>query len=104
MIVARWHVDARFGHKNEVIESLAWWADNIAPQIGWSREKMRMVTGSVGARESRIEHEVVLNDLAELNAAWDRLATIERHRQWSRDMEPNVVSGSMYWEVFRVLG
>lgn len=103
MIIARWHVDARFGHKQEVVDSLTWWANQIAPQIGWTRDRMRLVTGSVGARESRLEHEVILQDFAELKTAWDKLATIEQHKQWSRDIEPNVVSGSMYWEIFRII-
>lgn len=103
MIIARWHVDARFGHKQDVIDSLNWWVGQIAPQIGWPPDRMRLVTGSIGARESRFEHEVVLQDIGELKAAWDKLATIEAHKQWSRDIEPNVVSGSMYWEIFRVI-
>jgi len=38
-----------------------------------------------------------------LNAAWDKLATIEAHKQWSKDLEPHVVSGSARWEVLRLL-
>ena len=36
--------------------------------------------------------------------AWDRLATLDAHKQWSQDLEPFVVSGSPRWEVLRVVG
>jgi hypothetical protein len=46
---------------------------------------------------------VVLIDIAALNASWDKLATIEAHKQWGKDLEPYVVSGSPRWEVLRIL-
>jgi hypothetical protein len=103
MIIARWHIDARFGHKPTVIESLQAWCRDIAPQIGWSADKLRLTTGAIGAPESTIEVEVSLADLAALNDAWTRLAGIEAHRQWSKDLEPDVVSGTPRWDVYRVL-
>jgi hypothetical protein len=52
MMIARWQIDARFGHKQTVIDMLRNWAQSIAPQIGWTAEKGRMLTGSIGARHS----------------------------------------------------
>jgi hypothetical protein len=101
MIVARWSIDARFGHKQAVVDSMIRWQKEIGSTIGWT--DMRLVTGSVGARESTVQSEVCLKDLTELNAAWDKLATIEAHKQWSKDLEPNVVSGTPRWEIFRIL-
>ena len=43
----------------------------FAPQAGWSADKARILTGSVGAQEAEIEVEI--SDLAELNEAWSRL-------------------------------
>lgn len=63
-----------------------------------------MLTGSIGASESVVQSEILLNDLGELNAAWDKLTQIEAHKQWSKDLEPYVVSGTPRWEIFRVLG
>jgi hypothetical protein len=71
MIIARWHIDARFGHKQAVIESLKKWLRTIGAQIGWTENKVRIATGSVGALESTVEVDVTINDLAELNASWD---------------------------------
>ena len=57
MMIARWQIDARFGHKQNVIDMLRIWAKDIAPQIGWTLEKGRMLTGAIGAREATVVHE-----------------------------------------------
>lgn len=101
MILARWSIDARFGHKQTVIDSMMQWQKEIGSTIGWSN--LRLITGSVGARESTVQSEVVLTDLAELSACWDKLAKIEAHKQWSKDLEPYIVSGTPRWEIFRIL-
>lgn len=103
MIVARWSIDARFGHKQEVIDSLKNWLAEIGNQIGWNADNTRLLTGSVGARESTVQSEVVLKDLSELNACWEKLGTLEAHKRWSKDLEPLVVSGTPRWEIYRVL-
>lgn len=101
MILARWSIDARFGHKQAVIDSMIQWQKEIGSTIGWN--EMRLLTGSIGARESTVQSEIRLKNLAELNAAWDKLATIEAHKRWSKDLEPFIVSGTPRWEVFRIL-
>jgi hypothetical protein len=58
MMHACWQIDARFGHKGDVIERLQ---------------------------------------------AWAKLATLEAHQQWSRALEPFVVSGTAHWTVWRVI-
>ena len=52
MIIARWHIDACFGHKQDVIDALKTWCRDIAIQIGWTADKVRIATGSIGALES----------------------------------------------------
>ena len=37
MIVTRWHIDARFGHQQAVIDALNAWNRNFGEQIGWKR-------------------------------------------------------------------
>jgi len=103
MMIARWHIDARFGHKQTVIDSLKAWAQDIAPQIGWTKDKLRIATGSVGALESTIEVDVLVQDLAELNASWNKLGSIAAHKEWSKQIEPNIVSGTPRWEIFRIV-
>jgi hypothetical protein len=103
MLIARWQIDARFGHKQAVIDMLGAWAREIAPQIGWTADKGRMLTGSIGAREATVVHEWALGDLAELEKSWAALGNLDAHKKWGKEMEPYVVSGSSRWEVFRVV-
>jgi hypothetical protein len=99
MLIARWQIDARFGHKQKVIDSLVQWGRSIAPQVGLL--KGQLLSGSIGALEATVEHNWEVESLAELERAWAKLAQLEAHKQWSKDLEPNVVSGTARWSVFR---
>jgi hypothetical protein len=103
MLIARWQIDAKFGQKQAVIALVNKWIDTIAPQIGVGRDSGRLMTGSIGAREATIVHEWEVADLAELERAWAKLATIDAHKAWGNELEPHVVSGSARWKVYRVL-
>jgi len=103
MMIARWQIDARFGQKQTVINSLTKWVKEIGSQIGWTDDKVRIITGSVGALESTVEIEVRIKDLNELNDSWERLGGIEAHKQWGMDIEPYVVSGTPNWRIYRVI-
>jgi hypothetical protein len=103
MLIAKWHIDARFGQKQNVIDKLALWGKTIAPQIGWASERGRLLTGSIGAREATVVHEWSVADLAELERAWSALAKIDAHKAWGQELEPHVVSGSSRWDVYRVV-
>ncbi len=103
MMIARWQIEARFGHKQTVMDSLKKWSEEILPQIGLSPDKTRMVTGSIGALESTLEFEWQIEGLAELAAAWEKLGTIDAHKKWSKDLEPYIVSGTPHWKIFRVM-
>ena len=102
MIVARWSIDAKFGHKPAVVDSLSKWQKSFGAQIGWNG-KSRIITGSVGALESTVISEITLENLAELSDSWDMLGKLEGHKEWSIKLEPHVVSGSMKWEVFHIV-
>ena len=102
MIIARWKIDARFGHKSEVTDAMQWWMNEIAPELGWNSDKTRMMTGAIGANESAVVMEVKLDSITELDGSWNKLRNMDRHREWGKDLEPNVVSGSHRWEVYRL--
>ena len=102
MMIARWQIEARFGHKQTVIDSLKKWHREIGEQIGWTADKVRISTGSVGALESTVETAIQIEDLADLNAAWAKLATIEAHKQWGKEIEPYVISGTPRRQIFRL--
>ncbi len=103
MMIARWSIDAKFGCKPNVVDAMRRWMREIAPKVGITEERSRLVTGSIGALEATVQAEHVIEDLAELNQAWDKLATIPAHQQWGRELEPYVVSGTSRWEVYRLL-
>ncbi|HSV52759.1 MAG TPA: hypothetical protein VLJ57_11615 [Burkholderiaceae bacterium] len=103
MMIARWSIDAKFGYKQNVVDLMQRWLKEIGPQAGVAVNKTRLLTGSIGALEATIQTEHEIEDLAELNRIWDKLATIPAHKQWSKDLEPHVVSGTSRWETYRVL-
>ena len=103
MLIARWQIDARFGHKQEVIESLKRWTNDIGAQIGWTDDKVRITTGSIGAREATVYSEISVANMAELDASFEKLGSIDAHAAWSRELEAHVVSGTSRWEILRVL-
>lgn len=103
MMIARWRIDARFGHKQQALDLMQKWLKEIGATIGWTASNTRLLTGSIGTPESTIESEVQIKDLAELHAAWDKLAQSDAHKAWGKELEPYVVSGSARWEILRVL-
>lgn len=103
MIIARWHIDARFGQKPAVIDAVKTWCKAIGSQIGWTEERLRITTGAIGALESTVELEVLLDDMIELEASWNKLGSIAAHKEWGQQIEPRIVSGSTHWQIFRVV-
>jgi hypothetical protein len=103
MMLARWSINARFGYKQDVIDAMHRWMRDIAPKVGLSGDRSRLLTGSVGALESTVQLEHVVEDLAELQKVWDQLGRLEAHKQWGRELEPHVVSGTSRWEILRLL-
>lgn len=103
MMIARWHIDARFGHKQHVIDSLKEWRETIGSQLGWTPDRTRILTGSVGALESTIVAEVQVENLTDLDNAFAKLATLESHKEWGKKLEPYIVSGTPRWEVYRAV-
>ncbi|HEY9841572.1 MAG: hypothetical protein ACAI44_40545 [Candidatus Sericytochromatia bacterium] len=103
MFVARWSVDIRFGHKDEALVLMRKWQDEVGKQAGWEESNLRILNGSVGVAESRLEYELQVGSLAELEQIWAKLPEIPSHRQFGKDLEPLIVSGSNHWQIFRVV-
>jgi hypothetical protein len=101
MIIARWHLHARFGMKQEVIDKIKQWWSTIGREIG--QTDYTIATGSVGAAEALVTVDLRVRDLAELNEQWNRLAERQDHQQFGKELEPLIVSGSTRWEIFRVV-
>ena len=103
MMIARWQIKARFGHKEAALDSMKRWIQEIGSEIGWTPDRVRLITGSVGAYESTIETEIVINDLKELDDAWTKLAKLSPHKKWGQEFENLIVSGTSRWEIFRLV-
>ncbi|WP_395382421.1 hypothetical protein ACHMW4_17410 [Mesorhizobium sp. UC22_110] len=60
MFSARWQIDAKFGHKQTVLELMRKWEREIGSQVNIADLKFQIMTGSIGAREATIEthHQV----------------------------------------------
>lgn len=101
MMIARWRIDARFGHKDAALAMMQRWWRDIAPQIGWSAEQVDIYSGALGVAESAIEVQIRVKDLVELHSAWERLTEIPDQKRWIEELAPHVVSGSARWTVLR---
>jgi len=103
MMIARWSINARFGYKQNVVDLMQRWLREIAPQVGFAASRTRLLTGSVGTLEATVQTEHEIDDLAELQRVWDKLAALDGHKQWGKELEAYVVSGTSRWEILRVL-
>ena len=103
MLVARWQIDARFGHKQNVVDLLRRWERDIGSKAGTDTMDFKILTGSVGAREATVEVNHTVENLAQLERFFEALGKIDAHKQWGKDLEPYVVSGSSLWSIYRVL-
>lgn len=103
MFIARWQVEARFGYKQPAIDSMKKWLEEVGSQIGWKPDKVRLITGSIGANESTIETEIRVKSLKDLDDAWAKLAKLKDHKKWGREFEKYIVSGTARWTIYRVV-
>ncbi|MBN8943491.1 MAG: hypothetical protein J0H01_28555 [Rhizobiales bacterium] len=103
MLIARWQIDARFGHKQTVIDLLHRWVREIGATAGTDKMDIKILTGSIGAREATVEVNHSVESLAQLEAFFGEIGKNDAHKQWGKDLEPYVVSGSSHWTIYRVV-
>ena len=85
MMIARWTCEAKFGRKGEALALLNEWNEQIGAQTDLDMTKSRTLTGSVGDKESVIQNEIDIENLAELDAFFDKIASIEMHAEWGKN-------------------
>jgi hypothetical protein len=103
MFIARWQIDARFGHKQTVIDLIRKWEREIGSKAGTDKMDFKILTGSIGAREATVEVDHTIESLAALERFFEAIGKIDAHKQWSKDLEPYVVSGTALWNIYRVV-
>src|SRR4051812_21053372 len=102
MFVARWIIEAKFGHKDEAITVCKRWEAEVGGRLGL-KFNQRVLTGSIGVSESRLELETQVPSLADLEKSWAEMGKMPAHRQFAKDLEPHIVSGTNRWEVLRIV-
>jgi len=102
-MIARWQFTAKFGHKQEAIDLIKQWNEQIGSQTDIDISNERTVTGSVGASEGLVEIEYEIDDLQNLDDFFSKIATIQMHSEWGKKMGEVIVSGSTRWEVYKVV-
>ncbi|OUS06871.1 hypothetical protein A9Q96_08905 [Rhodobacterales bacterium 52_120_T64] len=103
MMIARWQFTAKFGYKDKALALIKEWNDEIGSQTNIDVSSSRIVTGSVGASEGLVENEMNIEGLDDLQQFFNKIATVEMHKEWGRSMGEVIVDGSTRWEVFRVV-
>lgn len=103
MFVARWQIDAKFGHKQAVIDGLKQWEKDVGRAAGTGDMDVKIMTGSIGAREATVEVHHSVESLAQLESFFQALGKNDAHAKWSKGMEEHVVSGTAFWQILRVV-
>ena len=103
MLIARWQFTAKFGRKQEAIDLIKEWNEQIGVQTDIDVSNERIITGSVGVSEGLVETEMEIDGLQDLDGFFSKIATIKMHGEWSPKMGEVIVSGSTRWEIFRVV-
>ena len=79
------------------------WEQGIGSKAGTGKMDFNLLTGSVGVRQATVEANHAVENLAQLERFFEALSKIDAHKQWGKDLEPDVVSGTSYWNIYRVL-
>jgi hypothetical protein len=79
------------------------WERDVGSKAGVDTLDFKIMTGSIGAREATVETHHTVESLAQLEDFFARIGKMEAHRQWGKDLEPHVVSGSSLWQIFRIV-
>ncbi len=103
MMIARWQFTAKFGRKQEAIDLIKEWNQEVGAQTNIDVSKERLVTGSVGASEGLVETEFEIENLQELDDFFSKIADVQMHKEWGRKMGEVIVSGSTQWEVYKTV-
>lgn len=103
MFSARRQIDARFGHKQTVLDLMKKREREIGSQAGVNDLRFQIMTGSIGAREATVETHHQVESLAKPEDFFSRIGKIDAHARWGKELEPYVVSGTSQWQIFRVV-
>lgn len=101
MFIARWIVEVRFGQKEAFTNLLRRLDSEIGPELGIERGQIRWLNASIGAPESRYEEEIRFEQLAELEAFWQKVGQSKAYAALAQELAHLIIPGSNRWEVYR---
>ena len=97
-IIARFSFDVPFGKKADLLKLNKKW-QGFEKELGFP--KAETLIGSIGAPESRVEINYRFDNIAALEAVWNKLND-PRMGEYQKEMAPFIIPGSHRWEVLRV--
>jgi hypothetical protein len=97
-IIARFSFDVPFGKKADLMKVNKKF-EGLERELGFPRSET--LIGSIGAPESRVEINYRFDNIAALEAVWNKLND-PRMPEYQKEMAQFVVPGSHRWEVFRI--
>jgi hypothetical protein len=83
--IARWQSDARFWHRQTVIDLIRKWEREIGTKAATDTMDFKILTGSIGAREATVDVDHTIESLAELERFFETFGKIDSHKQLSKD-------------------
>jgi hypothetical protein len=102
MFVARWTIKIKFGKKDSAMSLMRQWQKEVSVTAGFKPSQMQLLSSSIG-EESLIEMSTTVQSLAELEGMWAKMGKNPKHRQFSKKLEPLIVSGTNRWDILRVV-
>jgi len=104
MFIAAWSFDLQYGTRDEALRALRESKSMVESVQGWKSKRSRLLSGSIGAPESRmiIEHEFA--SLADLESSWEALhKNASTFQNLVKQLKGVMVGGSPRWEIYRVM-
>lgn len=101
MLIARWQVRAAFGRTEEVVALLRKWEVDVGQRIGWRTGSVRIAHGSIGLAANEIELEVRIDNLTDLESAWNDMDKVPYHAEYLKQLAPLLEAGSKGWTVLK---
>lgn len=74
------------------------WLRDIGSKAGTDKMDVKVLAGSIGALESGVEAHHSIESPAQLEQFFATIGKNNAHKQWGKDLEPYVVSGTPRWK------
>lgn len=101
MYIARWTVTVLEGQLDAYIALLKKWQIDVGMRAGWKPESVRVVSGCLGVAQNEVQYEVQLDELNDLQLAWNDIARNSSQKEYLTAFAPLIAAGSSRWDVFQ---